>query len=192
MTIPLYIETMPPSRDDYIFFWKVDKPHGWASQWYYSPFKARIQLRLDATTTIDSKKELEFLTTEHWMMACKALVFDDLEVFQEVLDSSAEDMKAVKALGRKVHNFDDTVWKQVREEIVLAGNVHKFRQNGELREELFGTGEKMIVEASPRDRIWGVGFGEKRALDVVDRWGLNLLGKALMETRRILREEGQE
>ena len=126
------------------------------------------------------------------MMACKALVFDDLEVFQEVLDSSAEDMKAVKALGRKVHNFDDAVWKRVREEIVLVGNVHKFRQNGGLRELLFGTGEKMIVEASPRDRIWGVGFGEKRALDVVDRWGLNLLGKALMETRRILREEGQE
>ncbi|KAI0085509.1 hypothetical protein BDY19DRAFT_986997 [Irpex rosettiformis] len=183
---------MPSSRDDYVFFWKVDMPYGWASQWYYSPFKARIQLKLGATTTVDSKRELEFLSTEHWMMACKALVFGDLEVLQKVLDSGVGDMRAVKALGRKVQNFDDAVWKQVREEMVLVGNLHKFRQNEEIRKELFGTGEKMIVEASPRDRIWGVGFEEKRALEVKDRWGLNLLGKALMKTRKILRDERED
>ena len=67
----------------------------------------------------------------------------------------------------------------------------KFRESGNkgLREKLLGTGEKMIVEASPLDRIWGVGFGEKRALSVKQSWGLNLLGRALMDVRRILREE---
>ena len=57
---------------------------------------------------------------------------------------------------------------------------------------MLGTGERMIVEASPLDRIWGVGFGEKRALSVKQSWGLNLLGRALMDVRRILREEEQE
>ena len=68
----------------------------------------------------------------------------------------------------------------------------KFRESGNkgLRERLLGTGERMIVEASPLDRIWGIGFGERRALEVGrGRWGLNLLGLALMDTRRILREE---
>ena len=70
----------------------------------------------------------------------------------------------------------------------------KFRESGNkgLRERLLGTGERMIVEASPLDRIWGVGFGEKRALNVRQSWGLNLLGRALMDVRRILREEEQE
>ena len=61
-----------------------------------------------------------------------------------------------------------------------------------MRERLLGTGERMIVEASPLDRIWGVGFGEKRALSVKQSWGLNLLGRVLMDVRRILREEEGE
>ena len=71
----------------------------------------------------------------------------------------------------------------------------KFRQNEERKEKLLGTGNREIVEASPRDRIWGIGFGEKRALEsegVKRRWGLNLLGKALVEARRTLREEAEE
>lgn len=125
------------------------------------------------------------------MMACEALVFDDLDVFAQVIGAGADDicMRAVKDLGRQVKNFDETVWKRVRERIVLEGNLHRFKQNGELRVSLLATGHKIIVEASPRDRIWGIGFGEERVLDVRGRWGLSLLGKALMDVRETLREE---
>lgn len=180
---------MSSSGESYVFFWKPETPHGWASQWYYSPFRARIHIQVDSETVADSEQEVDFLTTEHWMMACKALLFGDTEVFNQVIESDADDMRAVKALGRAVTNFDETLWKRVRESIVLDGNLHKFRQNEELKRSLLATGDKLIVEASPRDRIWGIGFGEKRALQVKNRWGLNLLGKALMGTRTVLRAE---
>lgn len=172
-----------------MFFWKPADGHGWGSQWYYAPFKARIVIELDSRIVADSGEEVEFLTCEHWMMACKALVFSDTEVYNKVLGTGAEDMRAVKALGREVKNFDDQVWKQVRYDIVVKGNMEKFKQDEELKRILLDTGEREIVEASPRDRIWGIGFGEKRALTVKGQWGLNLLGKALMDVRRSLRAQ---
>lgn len=69
----------------------------------------------------------------------------------------------------------------------------KFRQNPDIREKLDATGDKIIVEASPRDKIWGIGLGEKEALERGEEgWkGLNLLGKALMKARTTLREEAK-
>lgn len=128
-------------------------------------------------------------------MVQKALLFSDNEVAKEILEVTgitSGDMASVKALGRKVSNFNDDTWNSNRDRIVLEGSLHKFRQNPELKENLLATGEKVIVEASPRDRIWGVGFGEKNALNQKERWGLNLLGKALEKTRRILKEEDSE
>ena len=101
----------------------------------------------------------------------------------------ADDMRGVKALGRAVRGFDDARWAAFRETVVVAGNAHKFAQNEEAREMLLRTGERVLVEASPRDRIWGIGFGEKKALEVRDRWGLNLLGRALGVVRERLRKE---
>lgn len=97
----------------------------------------------------------------------------------------------LRSLGRKIPNFTDEIWEKNRFAIVVQGNYLKFTQNEKLKRQLLGTGEKEIVEASPRDRIWGVGFGAKRAGQERERWGLNLLGKALMEVReRIRKEEG--
>ncbi|KAF8651604.1 hypothetical protein AX16_004671 [Volvariella volvacea WC 439] len=174
-------------REDYIFFWKPSEVHGWASQWYYSPFEASVEIE-------GGKEEaVVFPTAEHWMMVQKALLFHDSDVAREVLQVGGKgggDMAYVKSLGRKVQNFDEGLWVERREDIVLQGNLHKFRQNPELRGKLLATGEKTIVEASPRDRIWGIGYGEKNAIDNRNaKWGLNLLGKALMETRRVLKEE---
>lgn len=183
---------MPLSDEDCIFFWQISGANGWASQWYHSPFEARIQIQVDSGVSVDSQQAFEFPTAEHWMMACKALVFSDKEIFYQILEADASDMRSVKALGRLVKGFDDKVWKDVREQIVLSGNLHKFRQHEDLRNLLLDTGEKVIVEASPRDRIWGIGFGEKRALTEKSRWGLNLLGQALMHVRRILRAEVAE
>ena len=129
------------------------------------------------------------------MMVQKALLFSDNETAKEILEVTgvtSGDMASVKALGRKVSNFNDDTWNSNRDRIVLEGNLHKFRQNPELKQNLLATGEKVIVEASPRDRIWGVGFGEKNALNQKERWGLNLLGKALEKTRRILKEDSEQ
>ena len=127
-------------------------------------------------------------------MVQKALLFQDAEVARQIMNvkgTGSADMAFIKSLGRKVRGFDEEMWVAKRDEIVLQGNLLKFRQNAGLKAKLLATGEKNLVEASPRDRIWGVGFGEKNALSQRDRWGLNLLGKALEKTRRILREEAK-
>lgn len=124
---------------------------------------------------------------EQWMMAGKARVFKDSEVLDRILKTT--DPKEVKGLGRSVSNFDEAIWKSNRERIVLEGNMLKFSQDKVLARALFATGDKLLVEASPVDKIWGVGMNAKTASRSSKRqWkGLNLLGKALMETRLILR-----
>lgn len=81
------------------------------------------------------------------------------------------------------------MWKEHRYEIVAQGSYLKFSQNEDLKEKLLATGKRELVEASPSDRIWGVGFAARYASDNRSLWGLNLLGKALMETRERLSEE---
>ena len=70
---------------------------------------------------------------------------------------------------------------------MYEGNVLKFQQNPELKQKLLDTGDKEFVEASPKDKIWGIGLGEKRARETAEhrrtRWGLNLLGKVLGQVR---------
>ncbi|EDR04565.1 uncharacterized protein LACBIDRAFT_252516 [Laccaria bicolor S238N-H82] len=171
-------------RDDYVFFWKTNEKYGWASQWYSSPFTVKLKLEEEG-----EEEEVTFASAEHWMMVQKALLFGDYGKAREILGVegvSSSDMAHVKALGRQVSGFDEAKWVDARQDIVLQGNMHKFSQNGELLEKLMLTGDKKMVEASPRDRIWGIGFGEKNALNQRERWGLNLLGIALEGTRRKL------
>ncbi|KAF8804726.1 DUF1768-domain-containing protein [Phlegmacium glaucopus] len=166
------------NQEDYVFFWKVNEVHGWGSQWFKSEFT--VKMKIDG----EEEEEVTFATAEHWMMVQKALLFKDVEMAREML--KVEDLAQVKRLGRRVANFDDDKWKEARMKIVVEGNLHKFRQNEELKAKLVATGEKRIIEASPMDRIWGIGFGEKNALKSRSRWGLNLLGLALEETRRTI------
>lgn len=159
---------------------------GWASQWYPSPFVAKI------TLGNNGEKETEFPSAEHWMMFQKALLFGDTEIAKQILavkGVASGNMAYIKQLGRQVRNFDEVKWTAERDNIILGGNMLKFQQNEELRTKIMGTGSKQLVEASPRDRIWGIGYGAKNAMSMRRNWGLNLLGKALMETRRILLEE---
>ncbi|KAK1623540.1 hypothetical protein BDP81DRAFT_299314, partial [Colletotrichum phormii] len=131
---------------------------------------------------------ITFKTAEHYMMHAKALLFTDPSVALSVL--KADHPRKVKALGRKVHNFNEAVWNENRERIVREGNLLKFRSAPGLRRQLLATGGRELVEASPRDRIWGIGFAPEKAAGVDrDRWGLNLLGKILMEVRGVLRDE---
>jgi ribA/ribD-fused uncharacterized protein len=141
------------------------------SQWWLCPF------------TIDG---IAYPTAEHWMMAEKARLFDDKMQLANIL--ATEKPAAAKAFGRQVENFDPSVWEAKKVEIVVKGNVAKFSQNVDLQAFLLATGDKIIVEASPRDQIWGIGLGPENPLATQpEKWrGQNLLGFALMEVRDIL------
>lgn len=128
-----------------------------------------------------------FRTAEHYMMWAKAELFGAAELAEQVL--AAGNPGAAKALGRRIEGFDEDLWAADRFEIVVTGNVAKFGQHDELRRFLLGTGDRVLVEASPVDRIWGIGMAadDERAEDP-SRWeGANLLGFALMEARARLR-----
>jgi ribA/ribD-fused uncharacterized protein len=138
------------------------------SQWFTAKF------RVDG---------IEYLTAEQFMMAEKARLFNDAESLEKILNS--ETPAEAKALGRKVVGFDEEVWKANCFDIVVAANKAKFSQNVELGKWLLATAPKVLVEASPRDRIWGIGMGasnpEARNPSL---WrGRNLLGFALMAVR---------
>ena len=130
---------------------------------------------------------IPYLTAEHWMMAEKARLFNDNSALAKIL--AATKPAAAKAFGREVLNFDPSVWNDKKRQIVVQGNVHKFSQNPELQAFLLATGDKIIVEASPRDQIWGIGLGPEnpKALHPSTWRGQNLLGFALMEVRDLIR-----
>lgn len=166
----------------YLFFWGHNNKKNSInktcfSQWYPSPFKADGDL---------------FPTAEHYMMAEKARVFNNEALINEILADS--NPQKAKALGRKVTGFTNEIWNQHRFEIVVKGNIYKFSQNNELKQFLISTKNRVLVEASPNDKVWGIGLTEddKNASNPFKWKGLNLLGFALMEARRILMEEKDE
>jgi ribA/ribD-fused uncharacterized protein len=158
----------------FLFFWghrptrTGEAGKGCLSQWWESDF------------TVDG---VTYRSAEHWMMAHKARLFGDEEIFERVVKSGHP--RDAKELGRRVPGFDEDVWADRRFEIVVEGNVAKFAQNPELRAYLLGTAERILVEASPMDRIWGIGLtGDDERAERPEQWrGLNLLGFALMEAR---------
>lgn len=97
-------------------------------------------------------------------------------------------MMHIKHLGRKVKNYDDSVWCKKRFNIVKFGLTLKFSQNPKLKEQLLAVGSKKLVEASPYDKIWGIGLSYEDAKNVPEnKWpGLNLLGKVLDEVKEEL------
>ncbi|MEZ0065609.1 ribA/ribD-fused uncharacterized protein [Streptacidiphilus sp. MAP12-20] len=126
---------------------------------------------------------VEYRSAEHWMMAAKARLFDDEASVAPIL--AAHTPAEAKALGRLVSGFDESRWAAARFELVVEGNVAKFGQDAALRAYLLATANRVLVEASPRDRIWGIGLGATNPASTdPSRWrGLNLLGFALMEAR---------
>jgi len=143
----------------YKFFW-----HGIFSNWHESPFH------------ISGRK---FNCGEQYMMYAKASVFLDYDTTKKILKT--KNPKEQKKLGRQVKNYDERVWASRRYELVKRGLRQKFLQNPELKEELLKFHGYEMVEASPYDRIWGIGYKESDALDNIDKWGENLLGKMLTE-----------
>jgi ribA/ribD-fused uncharacterized protein len=149
----------------FTFFFTEASPF---SQWYRCSFR---------------EGELQFNCAEQYMMHGKAMLFGDAATAHKILE--ADHPRQHKALGRKVKPFDDVVWRRERERIVTAGSRAKFSQNPELRELLLATRGTTLVEASPFDKIWGIGLGagDPRAQHPEQWKGQNLLGKILTALR---------
>lgn len=161
-------------RLKFLFFWGHSGTGvgAWVlSQWWEAPFVV---------------EGVTYRTAEHWMMGQKAVLFGDRESWEKIV--AARSPGSAKALGRKVQGFDDEHWIAARFGIVVAGNVAKFGQNPDLLAWLHRTGDKVLVEASPRDNIWGIGMAASTpGVEDVRTWkGLNLLGFALGEARKQL------
>lgn len=94
---------------------------------------------------------------------------------------ATKDPKTAKSLGRRVSGFDEKVWTARRQEIIYEAVFAKFSTIRTLRESLMRLVNNgyILVEASPRDNIWGIGFSERDAPRNKAKWGQNLLGNTL-------------
>ena len=122
------------------------------------------------------------------MMYRKAICFHDEIIAAEILKT--DDVAVIKALGRQVSGYDDSVWNGIRQIAIYEGLLAKFSQDEELKQQLLATEDAVLAECAVRDRIWGIGLS-MTDLDRLDRskWkGQNLLGYALMMVRDKLKE----
>lgn len=154
---------------DIYFFWK-----GLLSQW------------CNRNMTVDG---VNYNCCEQYMMAQKAKLFDDEIHYMQIIKSN--NPKEQKRLGRKVNGFDKDIWDRNAKDIVFTGNYAKFKQNDDCRQELLNTGNKIIAEASPYDKIWGIGLtsDDPRAKNKSQWPGKNWLGEVLMEVRKQLKKQ---
>lgn len=156
------------NREDLIAFWKVSDEYGYFSNWYISEFE------LD---------NIVYNSVEKYIMAKKATIFNDKDMLEKILNSNNQ--RDIKSYGRKVKNYDDKVWSKARYNIGLEAIKAKFSQNEMLKSKLLATKNKIIVEASPLDRIWGIGLSKNND-DILEpsKWrGTNILGDMLMQAR---------
>ncbi len=148
----------------YHFFWK-----GILSQWTRTRFIVNNRI---------------YHFAEQYMMAEKALLFKDNVAREMILGT--KDVRAIKELGRVVKNFDQAAWDNYKLSIVINGNIARAKEDYVFSTILQNLRGKVLVEASPFDRIWGIGYDRENALANIDNWGQNLLGIALMKVQELL------
>ena len=159
----------------YYFFWG-----GIYSNWYKCPINID-KMHLEKLNIEFGTLGRKFNCSEQAMMFFKALLFEDYESCEKIIKS--KDPREQKALGTKVKNFNLEIWDLAKFEIVKNINFHKFDQNDSLKKQLLEEDCELFVEASPYDRIWGIGYTEDNAMGNQVNWGENLLGKILTEIR---------
>lgn len=155
-----------------IGFHNPDEPYGFLSNWYLSDF------------SVDG---IDFTSMEQYMMYRKAMLFGDAAIAAQILGTT--DVAQIKALGRMISNYNDSVWNGMRQVIIYKGVLEKFRQNEELKVKLLETGNNILAECAVRDQIWGIGLSmtDERRHDLASWNGQNLLGYTLMIVRDELR-----
>ena len=157
----------------YTFFFS-DKPNSYrdktGSPWIYSNWYPSPHINND----------FKYFCVEQEMMHQKALLFKDAQIAEQIMKENSP--RKIKALGRKVRNFNPKIWDENKYAIVYSACKAKFEQNPSLRQLLLSS-NGLLVEASPYDRVWGIGYSANDALRNIDRWGENLLGKVLTELK---------
>ena len=161
---------MQVETDNMVLFWQNDSIF---SNWY-QPVTIKFL-------------DIEFKNSEALFMYLKAKYFKDEVAMAKVV--ADQDPKTVKNIGRTIVGYDDDEWSAIRYSQMTIACYMKFRQNTEIGQALMDTGDKILVEASPYDTVWGIGLrpDDPRALDEANWYGQNLLGKALMQVRNSLR-----
>jgi ribA/ribD-fused uncharacterized protein len=156
-------ESIGRVTEEMVLFW-----NGPFSQWYPSEFEIN---------------GIQYNCCEQYMMAEKARLFGDEDTLKEIMETDSP--REQKKLGRQVSDFDQSKWEEIAQEVVYQGNLAKFSQNPDLKEILFSTQDKILVEASPYDKIWGIGLSadDPRAEDRSQWLGTNWLGEALSQVR---------
>lgn len=155
---------------NYVCFFRVNEENGFLSNWQ------RVNMVIDG---------VNYTSVEQYMMYQKAVLFGDVEIADKILESSSP--RTIKSLGRKVKNFDSKVWDANKVEIVKKGIRHKFNSNDVLLLKFLSFPvDSVFVEASPYDRIWGIGLGVNNPDSLnPSKWrGKNLLGQILSEVRK--------
>ena len=154
-----------------IYFWG-----GIFSNWAKFSFKAPLR---------QGSTPIEFNCAEQYMMATKAELFGDDDALAFIME--ANNPSTQKAAGRRIVGYSDEVWNPVARDMSYVGIYEKFRQNDKIRDLIVSTGNKLLVEASPMDRRWGIGFDHLDAVGQEDEWGWNWLGQILMKVRDDIR-----
>lgn len=154
----------------YLFFWKPKEKNGYLSQWYSA------EMYIGGT---------KYANCEQYMMAQKAILFNDKDIYHKIMITT--NPSVIKNLGRKIKNFDEEIWDLHKKRIIFEGNFAKFSQNNNLLEKLLETKELILAEASPYDRIYGIGMKvDDPNIQDTSKWGDNLLGCTLMNVRNLL------
>ncbi|KAI0185226.1 hypothetical protein EV127DRAFT_503299, partial [Xylaria flabelliformis] len=167
--------------EDYIFFYSAQKKYGWLSQWW-------------CVTGFEFKGK-KYDSAEQYMMYQKALLFKDkdpsnITLAGRIMEEKSQGM--IRLMGRQVKGLDQNVWEENRERIVREGNLAKFVCSAPMRWALLSTGNKILVEASPNDTVWGIGKSKDEAArhlpNAQFEFGLNLLGRQLMIVREAIKK----
>ncbi len=155
-------------------FHNPDERNGYLSNWYHSDFHVG---------------KIQYSSMEQYMMYQKALLFNDMDIAEQILKTS--NVGKIKALGRSVKNYEDITWNGMRQVVVYQGLLEKFRQNDELGKRLLATQSAILAECAVQDKIWGIGLSMKdeRRFDLKEWQGQNLLGFSLMYVRAVLEQE---
>lgn len=135
-------------------------------------------------TKFTDKDDIKYNCSEQYFMYYKCKTFDlnNILLLESILKETSP--SKIKKHGREVKNFNDTIWKEKRYNIMLEAVRLKFNQNEIIKQKLIETKDKILYEASKNDKIWGIGFYYSDAIQIdKNRFGQNLLGKALMQIR---------
>ena len=156
--------------NEILCFHNPDEENGYLSNWYPSDFNV---------------EGVQYSSMGQYMMYQKAVVFSDKETAGKILD--IQDTAKIKALGRQVRGYEDTIWSGIRQIMVFEGLYWKFLQNPKLRGKLLLTGSSILAECSVKDAVWGIGLSmaDSRRHDMSAWKGRNLLGFSLMMVRDI-------